>query len=1061
MKLRYLFSMALIAIFALQFSATAQIVVFPSYTEDFESSNGGWSASGTNSTWAWGTPVGNSITTAGSGTKCWKTNLNGNYNNSETSYMTSPIFDFSCLTADPTLTFMIAHYLESNYDYGVVQLSTDGGTTWTTLGSTSSGGTNWYQTASGWNGNRAWVTASHVLTGMAGKSSVMIRIRLTSDSSVAYGGIGIDLVNINLAGATLTTPTLVSPADFAIGVAISPTLSWNASTCASGYDVQVATDPAFTTLVANIAGNVGTSVAVGPLAGSTVHYWRVRATRGAIVSNWTPTRTFTTLFPPPPPPVLSLPTNNATAQSLSTVLNWLPALGAASYNVQVSTNASFIGLLVDSSLTGTSLTLSKLQNYTVYYWRVNATNVSGTSAYSTVWNFRTLIASTALSNPVTSTMEIQIPSTLSWVNVPGLTGYRLQLSTAANFSTIAYDNATITTSTFSVPNLLNNTKYYWRVKCIGTGGEESDWSVSWNFTTIIATPILALPAPGAGDVNPKLTVSWNPVGGQPGYQVQISTTVVFLPGTVTFDSTVASGTSVFASSLSNNTFYYWRVRAVSPTSGKSLWSEIQTFTTIYAVTTLVSPTDQSKNQPIPLLLQWNSVGAKATYRIQIATDVDFKSIVIDEDKLGGSSIQYGAFKGLKNNTEYYWRVQPLSISGVEIPWTATWKFKTMLSATTLIAPKNGQSNLDKAINFTWANTDGASSYMLQVARDNKFVDKVIDLVGLIGTSKTIFLETDTRYYWRMKSTSTDNGSGDWSEVWSFGTGVQAATIPALSLPEDKAKNVPTDVEFTWKDAVGAATYELQISRTADFKNVLVNQSGLTTTSYKSTGLAAKETYYWRVQSVNTSGASGWSDPWSFTVIVAAPATVSLLLPANNAKNQTIALSLKWNAVQDAETYTVQVSEKSDFSTKVVDDKTITAPIFTVSKLKYETEYYWRVMASNVAGDGAWSETWNFTTDKEVGVAESPDLGLSLSSYPNPMNNGIGTLELNLKQRANVRVSVISLLGVETLELLNGILEAGSHTSQWNSVGMASGMYFIKLETGGKVLSIPVTISDTK
>jgi len=1055
--------MALIAIIALQFStATAQIVVFPSYTEDFESSNGGWSASGTNSTVAWGTPIGPSITTAGSGTKCWKTNLNGYYNNSETSYITSPIFDFSCLTADPTLSFSLAHYTESNYDFGTVQISTDGGTTWVDVGSNTSGGTNWYQVARGWHGSSGWVTASHILTGMAGKTSVMLRFKFTSDSSVnSYDGLGIDLVNINLAGATLTTPTLNSPADLATSVAISPSLSWNASTCASGYDVQVATDPGFSTIVANIAGTAGTSVGVGPLAGSTTHYWRVRAVRGAVVSAWTPTRSFTTLFPPPPIPILSLPTNNATAQSLSPTLVWLASVGASSYKVQVSTNSSFVGLVVDSITNGTTMTLPKLQNYTVYYWRVSATNSSGTSAYSTVWNFRTLIASTTLSNPLNSEIEVPIPSTLFWVNIPGLIGYRVQLSTDIGFSTIIYDDAAITTATVNISNLTNNTKYYWRVKCIGTGGEESDWTNTWSFSTIISTPTLASPNPGANDLNPKLTVSWNSVSGQPGYQVQISTNVVFLPGTIIFDSTVASGTSAITSKLSNNTFYYWRVRAISPTAGKSLWSEIQTFTTIYAATTLVSPTDQSKTQPVPLLLEWTSVGPKATYRIQIATDIDFKTIIIDEDKLGGSSIQYGAFKGLKFNTEYYWRVQTLSITGVEIPWSAAWKFKTMMSATSLITPKNGQSGLTREINFSWANSEGAVSYMLQVAKDNKFTDKVIDQVGLVGTSKTIFLETDTKYYWRMKSTSTDNGSSDWSEVWSFGTGVQAATIPELNYPGDKAINVATDVEFTWKDAVGAATYDLQVSRTADFKNVLVNQSGLTVTSYKSTGLAAKETYFWRVQSVNPSGASGWSEPWSFTVIVAAPATAKLLLPANNAKNQLIALSLKWEAVPDADTYTLQVSEKSDFSSTVVDDKTITATSFTTGKLKYETEYFWRVMGSNAAGQGAWSETWNFTTEIEVGVVESPELGLSLTSYPNPMSNGIGTIELVTKQRSRVKVSVVSLLGIESVVLLDGLVEAGSHTSQWSSTGLASGMYFLKLETGGKVLSIPVTISETK
>ncbi|MBI3260535.1 MAG: fibronectin type III domain-containing protein [Ignavibacteriae bacterium] len=1060
MKLRYIFLVALCAIFALQFSvSTAQITVFPTYTEDFEASNGGWSGTGS---WAWGSPTGASITSAAQGTKCWKTSLTGNYTNSETSYMTSPIFDFSCLSADPTLTFNIAHYLESGYDYGIVQLSTNGGSTWVTLGSTSSGGTNWYQTASGWNGSRTWVTASHVLTGMAGKSSVMIRIRLSSDSSVVMGGIGIDLVTINLAGATLGTPTLSAPADFAIGVAISPTLTWNSTTCATAYDVQVATDVSFTNIVTNITGNASTSLAVGPLAGSTVHYWRVRATRGGIISGWSSVRAFTTIFPPPPAPVLIVPANNATAQTLAPNLTWLPAVGASSYKLQVSTSPAFSTFLIDSSLAGLNASLKGLQNYTVYYWRVSASNTSGTSPFSTVWNFRTLLASTTLSLPLDATIELTLPPTLQWANIPGLVGYRLQVASDVTFNTIVYDNPSILAPSASVPNLQNNTQYFWRVKCIGTGNEESDWSLSKSFSTIITTPSLNLPFDGAKDQPINVSVSWGAVFGQPKYQIQVATTVIFTAADMVFDSVIASGTTVPPSRLANNTTYFWRVRGVSTINGKGLWSDVHSFSTIVSSTTLIFPVDQTKGQSIPINLQWASVGAKAIYQIQISTDNTFKTTVIDEDKIGGNSVLYNEFNGLKNNMEYYWRVRPTSQSGFEVPWSPTWSFTTVVGTPVLTAPKNGQQNLQKSINLAWTDVEGSTSFMIQIAKDSKFVDIVSDLKAVTGTSKIVELETDTKYYWRMRASSTNNGTGNWSETWNFVTGSQAATIPALNSPEDKAKNVIPNVRLTWKDAPGAATYDLQISRTADFKNVLANESGLTATSYTTNGLAAKETYFWRVQSVNQVGASGWSDPWSFTVVVGAPATVSLLLPAKNAKNQlTTSASLKWENVTEAESYAVQLSENSNFGTTDVDVKDITTNTYTVSKLKSGTEYFWRVKAINAGGEGAWSETWNFTTETSNGVVESPELGISLLSYPNPMATSAGTLELVLQQRSNVRVTLISLLGVESIELMNGMYEAGKNTAEWSSVGLSSGMYFIRLETTGKVLTIPVTIVSTK
>ncbi|UXI68398.1 immune inhibitor A domain-containing protein [Tahibacter amnicola] len=74
-----------------------------------------------------------------------------------------------------------------------------------------------------------------------------------------------------------TVPTLTVPANNATNVAVSPVLTWTASTQAKSYIVEVSTDPNFSTIVAtqNVTG--GTSVTVNGLAGSTQYYWRVRS----------------------------------------------------------------------------------------------------------------------------------------------------------------------------------------------------------------------------------------------------------------------------------------------------------------------------------------------------------------------------------------------------------------------------------------------------------------------------------------------------------------------------------------------------------------------------------------------------------------------------------------------------------------------------------------------------------------------------------------------------------------------------------------------------------------
>src|SRR5690606_4981468 len=83
---------------------------FP-YLEDFESSNGHWYAAGINNSWEYGTPVSTKINRAASGSKAWKTNLDGNHNDNELSYLYSPCYDISSLDK-PTLSFSVALDIE-------------------------------------------------------------------------------------------------------------------------------------------------------------------------------------------------------------------------------------------------------------------------------------------------------------------------------------------------------------------------------------------------------------------------------------------------------------------------------------------------------------------------------------------------------------------------------------------------------------------------------------------------------------------------------------------------------------------------------------------------------------------------------------------------------------------------------------------------------------------------------------------------------------------------------------------------------------------------------------
>lgn len=95
-------------------------------------------------------------------------------------------------------------------------------------------------------------------------------------------------------------PTLSSPTNGATGVSTSPTLTWNASSGATSYRLQVSTSSAFSTLTIDQSGITTTSRAISGLADGATYYWRVNATNSAGTSGWSSVWNFTTVSQPCP-----------------------------------------------------------------------------------------------------------------------------------------------------------------------------------------------------------------------------------------------------------------------------------------------------------------------------------------------------------------------------------------------------------------------------------------------------------------------------------------------------------------------------------------------------------------------------------------------------------------------------------------------------------------------------------------------------------------------------------------------------------------------------------------
>lgn len=171
------------------------------YSQNFDAGNGGWTTTGTNSSWAWGAPTGTFINAAASSPNAWVTNLSGLYNPDETSFLVSPCFNFAALTADPYFSFSHISEMPNFSDLAYLELSTNAGTTWTKVGNGSMGN-NWYNNLFdlGWydvtGSAGAWRDADHQLTGAAGSANVRVRFAFVTDAFTEMEGMGVDDVKI-------------------------------------------------------------------------------------------------------------------------------------------------------------------------------------------------------------------------------------------------------------------------------------------------------------------------------------------------------------------------------------------------------------------------------------------------------------------------------------------------------------------------------------------------------------------------------------------------------------------------------------------------------------------------------------------------------------------------------------------------------------------------------------------------------------------------------------------------------------------------------------------------
>ena len=787
-----------------------------------------------------------------------------------------------------------------------------------------------------------------------------------------------------------------------------PIFTWHrtvfSDTQAAAYRVQVDDDPLFRSPdwsfdTQNQSAAPTTDVPFAPAAGRD-YYWRVRVLDrmgGNLLGEWSQRwRTRIDLqgcqlsesWQPCPTvaaaPTLLRPADAAEFVETAPLLEWWPLADTGTYEVQISSDASFATDIVESATVPyPAYTPRGRLAYGTYYWRVR----SAGGAWSAVGRF-------------------QVAAQSRWRETR-------TLGAPLNRQQIAADPAgDMTDGAFDLTDLsAAQSKSFWYFSFYAYRGaphvvhalyldldhrESSDTAgdaAGYQVATIPAhRPEYALyVAQPSGDFTPADVAIYRrngdawaapqtlaDVGGSLYYSATAAYLELQIPNTaIGMDETTGSASvSLFslaaAGGHAQDTVPSDPAVAYRTPDAGGETTTLSRFTAVSERLTLAAPPIVATGDPT----SWPSVGPFAWhlpvevygtwwhgYQFQAAVDPLFTTVVWDYWMRFGGSIyappSHTHYEDLRGDNTYYWRVRPLYLpTGAPIDhrgaWSAAGRFERQG-----FAPVNLRTSVTFATpTFAWDMVEGAESYELQVSADPGFGSPVISAT----TTRTSYTPRDTlaqgAYYWRVRVRRQTNIANRWTASQTL-----TLTLPQpTGLTHDPAGVTPAVPTLCWTPLVVSAEgtpvlaaykYRLQISPDPTFS---------TPTETTDTEQAcwtpikgyADGTYYWRVALVDGNGRTGDYSP-AATFTKQYPAPVQVYPPPGSTLAETP--TFIWQHVAGAARYKLETSLYPTFSPALETVTTNNASYTSPRRLAVGQTYHWRVaMVDKDGKQGPYAES---------------------------------------------------------------------------------------------------------
>jgi len=423
---------------------------------------------------------------------------------------------------------------------------------------------------------------------------------------------------------------------------------------------------------------------------SKTYFWRVRSVKDADVSKWSETFVFHTVQGVPEVSTLVMPLNGATDVPTSTTLRWNVVPNAV-YTVVVSTKSDFSHVISSFNIpSGDKSTLEIMMGglapSTTYYWKVQASNSTGSANWSEAFSFTTSRGELAIPTLMVPPNNVFLASSanmiFTWNRVENATSYDIEIAPTPSFMQVVYVKNDVTTTSIPVALPLENARYFWRVRA-KSALQSSPWSPAFVFqvgeslsSSTPNSPALLNPLNNARGLRTEQSLVWEKVQNAISYDIELSPTPQFYTVIVKNNNLFENQTTI--SNLSPGMTYYWRVRSNND-AGASSWSESYNFSTGVApyAPMLSMPENGASGITENSIINWDRVEDAKNYHVQVSLTSTFNDNLLDR-------ITSTTFTNvtLPLNQMYFWRVRAQNDMGFGT-WSA-WRNFTTQSTTTSV-----------------------------------------------------------------------------------------------------------------------------------------------------------------------------------------------------------------------------------------------------------------------------------------------------------------------------------------------------------------------------------------